>query len=94
MTGCAALRKDLKFSSNNEALEIAEWTFTGIVWLKLVGGNVSGKENFTQQLKVDDLAKKVNMSPSQFSREYGRLFGDSPARDISMLRETGAGRIT
>jgi AraC-like DNA-binding protein len=25
-------------------------------------------------------------SPSQFSREYRRLFGDPPARDISRLR--------
>ena len=99
------------------------------------------KENYTKQLKIDDLAKMVNMSnstfhhhfrtltaksplqyqkwlrliearrlmlaeqldaasasfevgyesPSQFSREYGRLFGNSPARDISMLRGTGAG---
>jgi AraC-like DNA-binding protein len=97
------------------------------------------KENYTQQLKIDALAKRVNMSPStfhhhfrsltaksplqyqkwlrlnearrlmlaeqldaatasfevgyespsQFSREYGRLFGNSPARDISMLRESG-----
>jgi len=97
------------------------------------------KENFTQQLKIDDLAKRVNMSPStfhhhfkaltaksplqyqkwlrlnearrlmlveqadaatasfevgyespsQFSREYSRLFGNSPARDISMLRAAG-----
>ena len=101
------------------------------------------KENFAQQLKIDDLAKKVNMSPStfhhhfraltarsplqyqkwlrlnearrlmlaeqldaatasfevgyespsQFSREYGRLFGNSPARDISMLRESGIGGV-
>jgi len=28
-------------------------------------------------------------SPSQFSREYSRLFGNSPARDISMLRAAG-----
>lgn len=98
------------------------------------------KENFTQQLKIDDLARRVNMStstfhhhframtaksplqyqkwlrlnearrlmlaeqldaasasfevgyesPSQFSREYGRLFGNSPARDISMLRQQGS----
>jgi len=97
------------------------------------------RENFTQHLKIDDLAKKVNMSPStfhhhfrsltaksplqyqkwlrlnearrlmlaeqldaatasfevgyespsQFSREYSRLFGNSPARDISILREAG-----
>ncbi len=98
------------------------------------------KANYAQQLKIDDLAGRVNMSPStfhhhfkaltaksplqyqkwlrlnearrlmlseqldaasasfevgyespsQFSREYSRLFGNSPARDISMLREGGA----
>lgn len=26
-------------------------------------------------------------SPSQFNREYRRLFGDSPARDAASLRE-------
>lgn len=100
------------------------------------------KENFAQQLKIDDLARRVSMSPStfhhhfkaltaksplqfqkwlrlnearrlmlidqtdaatasfevgyespsQFSREYSRLFGNSPARDISMLRAAGADR--
>jgi len=29
-------------------------------------------------------------SPSQFSREYSRLFGAPPLRDISHLREVGA----
>ena len=95
------------------------------------------KENFTQPLRIDDLAAQVNMStstfhhhfraltamsplqyqkwlrlnearrlmlsenedaaaaafqvgyesPSQFSREYSRLFGDSPLRDITHLRQ-------
>ncbi|WP_216081008.1 hypothetical protein [Shigella sp. FC1967] len=27
-------------------------------------------------------------SPSQFSREYSRLFGAPPATDIKMLKET------
>ncbi|NVJ14958.1 AraC family transcriptional regulator [Myxococcus sp. AM010] len=31
-------------------------------------------------------------SPSQFSREYGRLFGAPPARDISQLRSTLQGQ--
>ena len=26
-------------------------------------------------------------SPSQFSREYGRLFGDAPLRDVTNLRQ-------
>jgi AraC-like DNA-binding protein len=96
------------------------------------------KDNFTQPLRVDDLAAKVNMStstfhhhfraltamsplqyqkwlrlnearrlmlsenedaaaaafqvgyesPSQFSREYSRLFGNAPLRDITNLRQT------
>jgi AraC-like DNA-binding protein len=29
------------------------------------------------------------VSPSQFSREYGRLFGNAPSRDIARLREQG-----
>ena len=29
-------------------------------------------------------------SPSQFSREYNRLFGDSPLRDIINLRQMAA----
>ena len=29
-------------------------------------------------------------SPSQFSREYNRLFGNSPLRDITNLRQTTA----
>jgi transcriptional regulator GlxA family with amidase domain len=95
------------------------------------------KGNFTQPLRIDDLAKQVNMStitfhhhfrtltamsplqyqkwlrlnearrlmlterldaatsafqvgyesPSQFSREYSRLFGTSPLRDITNLRQ-------
>ena len=28
-------------------------------------------------------------SPSQFSREYGRFFGDAPSKDIARLREQG-----
>ena len=29
-------------------------------------------------------------SPSQFSREYGRMFGISPRRDVNLLRGTAA----
>lgn len=98
------------------------------------------KGNFTQPLRIDDLARQVNMStstlhhhfraltamsplqyqkwlrlnearrlmltenqdastaafqvgyesPSQFSREYGRLFGTPPLRDITNLRQLAA----
>ncbi len=30
-------------------------------------------------------------SPSQFSREYGRLFGAPPLRDVTNLRQQAAG---
>jgi AraC-like DNA-binding protein len=30
-------------------------------------------------------------SPSKFSREYGRLFGAPPLRDITNLRQMAAG---
>ncbi len=101
------------------------------------------KSNFTQPLRIDDLATQVNMStstfhhhfraltamsplqyqkwlrlnearrlmlaerldattaafqvgyesPSQFSREYSRFFGDSPLRDISNLRQMTAAEV-
>jgi AraC-like DNA-binding protein len=31
------------------------------------------------------------VSPSQFSREYGRFFGSAPARDVARLRDEGFG---
>jgi AraC-like DNA-binding protein len=33
-------------------------------------------------------------SPSQFSREYSRLFGASPLRDITYLRQMTANEMT
>jgi AraC-like DNA-binding protein len=101
------------------------------------------KGNFTQALRIDDLATQVNMStstfhhhfraltamsplqyqkwlrlnearrlmlaenqdaataafrvgyesPSQFSREYSRLFGNSPLRDITGLRQMTANEV-
>jgi AraC-like DNA-binding protein len=42
----------------------------------------------TERLDVSTAAFQVGYeSPSQFSREYGRLFGAPPLRDISNLRE-------
>jgi AraC-like DNA-binding protein len=32
------------------------------------------------------------LSPSQFSREYGRFFGNAPSKDIARLRDEGLGR--
>ncbi len=32
-------------------------------------------------------------SPSQFSREYSRLFGEPPLRDINRLRQTGPSHV-
>jgi AraC-like DNA-binding protein len=111
-------------SAGSQSQQIAR----AIYWLK---------SNFTQPLRIDDLATQVNMStstfhhhfravtamsplqyqkwlrlnearrlmladnqdaaaaafqvgyesPSQFSREYNRLFGDSPLRDITNLRQ-------
>jgi len=111
-------------SSGSQSQQIAR----AIDWLK---------DNFTQPLRIDDLATQVNMStstfhhhfrtltamsplqyqkwlrlnkarrlmlienqdaatvafqvgyesPSQFSREYGRLFGAPPLRDITSLRQ-------
>ncbi|MGP4969833.1 helix-turn-helix domain-containing protein [Psychrobacter aquimaris] len=43
----------------------------------------------TEGLDATATAFKVGYeSPSQFSREYRRLFGESPLKDIRVLRET------
>jgi len=42
----------------------------------------------TEQLDAGNASRRVGyVSPSQFSREYGRFFGAAPKRDIHRLRE-------
>lgn len=42
----------------------------------------------TEQLDAGNASRRVGyISPSQFSREYGRFFGAAPRRDIHRLRE-------
>lgn len=46
----------------------------------------------TEQLDAASAAFQVGYeSPSQFSREYSRLFGQPPLRDIAKLRQTATG---
>lgn len=46
-----------------------------------------------RMLDVGSAGRQVGyLSASQFSREYTRLFGSSPTRDIAKLREDGAAR--
>jgi AraC-like DNA-binding protein len=41
-----------------------------------------------QQMDASDACLRVGyLSPSQFSREYGRFFGSAPTKDIARLRE-------
>ena len=43
----------------------------------------------TAMMDAGDASRRVGyVSASQFSREYGRFFGNAPTRDISRLRET------
>lgn len=43
-----------------------------------------------QSLDATDACRRVGyISPSQFSREYSRFFGNAPVRDIARLREEG-----
>lgn len=54
-------------------------------WLRL---NEARRLMLTERLDATSAAFQVGYeSPSQFSREYGRLFGASPMRDIHTLRE-------
>ena len=43
-----------------------------------------------QELDASRACQRVGyLSPSQFSREYSRFFGDAPAKDIARLRDAG-----
>jgi transcriptional regulator GlxA family with amidase domain len=54
-------------------------------WLRL---NEARRLMLTERLDAITAAFQVGYeSPSQFSREYSRLFGDSPLRDITNLRQ-------
>ncbi|NDZ18808.1 AraC family transcriptional regulator [Variovorax sp. WS11] len=58
-------------------------------WLRL---NEAKRLMLNEHLDVSRAAFKVGYeSPSQFSREYGRLFGVAPKRDIATLREQADG---
>ena len=57
-------------------------------WLRL---NEARRLMLTEHLDATTAAFQVGYeSPSQFSREYNRLFGDSPLRDITNLRQMAA----
>ena len=43
-----------------------------------------------QEMDASEACHRVGyLSPSQFTREYGRFFGNAPTRDIARLREEG-----
>jgi transcriptional regulator GlxA family with amidase domain len=55
-------------------------------WLRL---NEARRLMLTERMDAATAAFEVGYeSPSQFSREYGRLFGAPPLRDITNLRQT------
>src|SRR5579885_318030 len=57
-------------------------------WLRL---NEARRLMLTEHLDAATAAFRVGYeSPSQFSREYRRLFGEPPLRDITKLRRTAA----
>lgn len=57
-------------------------------WLRL---NEARRLMLTENQDVSTAAFEVGYeSPSQFSREYNRLFGAPPLRDISHLRQMSA----
>jgi AraC-like DNA-binding protein len=42
------------------------------------------------EANVETAAFQVGYEPSQFSREYSRMFGMSPRRDVASLRDAAA----
>ena len=60
-------------------------------WLRL---NEARRLMLTESFDAGTAAFEVGYeSPSQFSREYSRMFGDSPLRDITSLRQTAVAAI-
>ena len=60
-------------------------------WLRL---NEARRLMLTDRLDAANAAFQVGYeSPSQFSREYSRLFGNSPLRDITSLRQAPADEV-
>lgn len=58
-------------------------------WLRL---SEARRLMLTEHMDATTAALRVGYdSPSQFSREYGRLFGAPPMRDITSLRQTAVG---
>ena len=50
----------------------------------------AGRLILFQSMDARDACRRVGyLSPSQFSREYGRFFGSAPTKDIARLREAG-----
>ncbi|MDR3567214.1 MAG: AraC family transcriptional regulator [Syntrophobacteraceae bacterium] len=61
-------------------------------WLRL---NEARRLMLAERLDAATVAFQVGYeSPSQFGREYSRLFGLSPLRDIANLRQAAAGEIS
>jgi len=57
-------------------------------WLRL---NEARRLMLIERLDAATAAFRVGYeSPSQFSREYNRLFGNSPVRDITNMRQVAA----
>ena len=43
-----------------------------------------------QRMDANEACQRVGyLSPSQFSREYGRYFGRAPVKDVTQLRAEG-----
>lgn len=62
---------------------------------RVAGGIAWIRAHYSEPLRVDALAKLVGYaSPSQFSREYARLFGQPPRRDAESIRADAAGAAT
>jgi len=60
-------------------------------WLRL---NEARRLMLTEDQDATTAAFQVGYeSPSQFSREYSRLFGNSPLRDIMSLRQMTANEV-
>ncbi|MGB1091528.1 MAG: helix-turn-helix domain-containing protein, partial [Oceanobacter sp.] len=64
---------------------------TPLQYIKRIRLNEARRLMLAEQLEASQAAYEVGYeSPSQFSREYSRLFGTPPMKDIKQLMASGA----
>ena len=65
-------------------------TMSPLQYQKAVRQHEARRLMLFQKMEANEACRRVGyLSPSQFSREYARCFGNAPTKDVARLREEG-----